>query len=69
MQGDARCGQGGIEELRLAHDDHAPLARKLEVSGDDARVDLAKELPGVVPDVHAVVGASVDVALGVAVDT
>lgn len=68
LQSDTRRGQGRVEELSLAHDDHAPLARKLEVGGGDARVDLAQELPGVVPDVYAVVGAGVDVAFRVAVD-
>lgn len=63
MQGDTRRGQGGIEELCLAHNNHTPLAGKLEVGGHDAGVDLAKELAGVIPDVDAVVGAGVNITL------
>lgn len=63
MQSDARRGKGSVEELRLAHNNHTPLAGKLEVGGHDTGVDLAEKLAGSVPNVDAVVSASVDIAL------
>lgn len=60
--------EGHVVQLRLRGDDHAPLADEAEVGREAAEVDLAQQLAGRVPDVHAVADAGVDVAVRVAVD-
>lgn len=68
-QGSARSRESSVEQFRSAHDDHAAIAGKLEVRGNDAGVDLSNELARRVPDVHSVAAAGVNVSLGVAVNT
>jgi hypothetical protein len=63
------CRQRHIVQLRLRSDDHPALAREAEVGGEPAEVDLAQQRAGLVPHVHAVAHAGVDVAVGVTVDS
>lgn len=67
-QRNTRRRKCGIKQLCLPCNDHPSVARELEVRRRGARVDLADELAGRVPDVDAVVATSVDVSLCVAVD-
>lgn len=58
-----------VVQLRLGAYDQAVGAGKLEIGDASTQVNLADQLARGVPDVHAVAAASVDVALGVGVNT
>jgi hypothetical protein len=58
-----------IVQFRLCANDHSTLTGELEIGASGTQVDFPNELTGRVPDVYSVSTSSVDVALGVAVDT
>jgi hypothetical protein len=58
-----------IVQFRFSTNDHSTLTGELEIGARGTQVDLSNKLTGRVPDVYAVSTSSVDVPLGIAVDT
>lgn len=59
----------GVVKLRLGTNDHAAVARELEVGGRPAEVDLADEHARRVPHLDAIATPGVHIAVRVDVDT
>jgi hypothetical protein len=58
-----------IVQFRLCANDHSPLTGELEVGASGTQVNLSNKLAGRIPDVYSVSTSTVDVPLGIAVDT
>ena len=58
-----------IIQLGLGADDHSPLTSELEVRTSGTQVDFTNELTGRVPDMYSVSTSSINIPLGIAVNT
>jgi hypothetical protein len=61
--------ESNIVQFRLCANDHSTLTGKLEVGASGTQIDFPNELTGRIPDMYTVSTSSVDVPLGIAVDT
>lgn len=61
--------EGSVEQLGLAHNDHAAVSSKLEVRSSHSSIDLANKLGSGVVDPDAIAATNVYAALGVVLDT
>ena len=58
-----------IIQLGLGADDHSTLTGELEIGASGTQVDFTNELTGRVPDMYAISTSSINIALGIAVNT
>jgi hypothetical protein len=58
-----------IVKLGLGTNDHPTLTSELEIGSGHTQVNLSDELSRRVPDMHTITTTSIDVSLGVTMDT
>jgi len=63
------CSKGNVVQFGLGADDHSTLTGELEVRTSGTQVDFANKLTGRVPDMYSISTSSINIPLGIAVNT